>query len=399
MREIRLRADASLDRDVSASLHQDRLELLLVAWMVAGVQTQYQNLRSMLPAGVRTSAIETVPYIEGGRIERLALPPTLRSTLRSTMTLLRPLKGGRIDAVWSQVALPLLPFALTRGALDDVPIFYAIDCTPSLLWGFGGHYAHVTDPNSTKGRLTSACFRLFFKRCAGLLPWSAWAAESMTRDYGVDPGKIHVLAPGIDVEMWRPQLRRAPGARVQLLFVGADFERKGGQLLLDVFRRELRETCELHLVTRAAVEPEPGVHVHGSFQPGAAGLLDLYQRCDALVLPTLADCFSMAALEAMACSLPVVISSVGGIPEIVVDGQTGALIPVGDGTALRRAIKALVADPGLRVRWGRTGRKRVTVCFNAAVQAARTARILAEASVRRPSRRSARRPSFRAPTR
>src|SRR5262249_49338294 len=155
---------------------------------------------------------------------------------------------------------------------------------------------------------------------------------------------------------------------------------KGGQLLLDLFRRELRETCELHLVTRAAIEPEPGVHVHGSFQPGAAGLLDLYQRCDALVLPTLADCFSMAALEARACSLPGVICAVGGIPEIVVDGQTGALIPVGDRAALRRAILALVADPGLRVRWGTTGRRRVTACFNAAVQAATTARILADAS-------------------
>lgn len=399
MREIQVGADASMDPEASTACDNDRLAFLLVAWMVAGVQTQYQNLRSMLPSGVRVSVIETVPYVEGGRIERLALPPTLRGTLRSTMTLLRTLRGGSVDAVWSQVALPLLPFALTRGALDDVPIFYAIDCTPSLLWRFGGHYAHVTDPNSAKGHLTAACLRLFFKRCAGLLPWSAWAAESMTRDYGVDPGKIHVLPPGVDVERWRPGLRSAAGARVQLLFVGADFERKGGQLLLDLFRRELRETCELHLVTRAAIEPEPGVHVHGSFQTGAAGLLDLYQRCDALVLPTLADCFSMAALEAMACGLPVVISSVGGIPEIVVDGQTGALIPVGDRAALGRAILALVGDPGLRVRWGTTGRKRVTACFNAAVQAARTARILAEASRHSLSNRGAGRSGFRAPTR
>jgi glycosyltransferase involved in cell wall biosynthesis len=353
------------------------LELLLVAWMVAGVQTQYHHLRQRLGDGVRVSAVETEPYLEGGRIERLPLPSSVRGTLRSTATLLGTLRGPRPDAVWTQVALPMLPFAVTRGRLRRIPIAYAIDCTPALLWGFGGQYPHVTDPAGPKGRLTAACLRLFYRRCAALLPWSAWAAGSMVRDYGADPERVHVVHPGVDLERWRPVTGRAADGRAQLLFVGGDFERKGGPLLLDVFREHLRDRCELHLVTRADVPSEPGVHVHRGLGPTDPRLLALYQRCDVLVVPTLADCFSMAALEAMACGLPVVTSRVGGIPEIVVDGETGALVPPGDAGALATALRALAGDPDLRRTWGAAGRLRAEARFDAGAQAARTVALLA----------------------
>jgi len=352
------------------------MRLLLVAWMVAGVQTQYEHLRGRLPRDVDVSAVETEPYREGGRIERLPLPSSVRGTLRSTLTLLRTLRGRRPDAVWSQVALPMLPFAVTRGRLQGIPIAYAIDCTPRLLWGFDGHY-HVTDPDSPKGRVTAACLRLFFRRCAALLPWSAWAAESMVRDYGADPARVHVVHPGVDLDRWRPGPPAAGGGPARLLFVGGDFERKGGPGLLDVFRSHLRDRCELHLVTREAVPPEPGVHVHRGLAPTDSRLLELYRRSDVLVVPTLADCFTMAGLEGMACGLPVVTSRVGGIPEAVVDGETGALVAPGDRGALARTLETLAGDPGLRRRWGAAGRRRAEARFDASAQAARTAGILA----------------------
>jgi glycosyltransferase involved in cell wall biosynthesis len=365
------------DAPPAARVETGGLELLLVAWMVAGVQTQYHHLRRRLGDGVRVSAVETEPYVEGGRIERLPLPSSVRGTLRSTATLLGTLRGPRPDAVWTQVALPMLPFAVTRGRLWRIPIAYAIDCTPALLWEFGGEYPHVTDPDSPKGRLTAACLRLFYRRCAALLPWSAWAAESMVRDYGADPERVHVLHPGVDLERWRPAAGRVTAGRVQLLFVGGDFERKGGPLLLDVFREHLRDRCDLHLVTRANVPDEPGVHVYRGLGPTDPRLLALYQRSDVLVVPTLADCFSMAGLEAMACGLPVVTSRVGGIPEIVVDGETGALIAPGDGGALAATLRALAGDPDLRRSWGAAGRLRAEACFDAGTQAARTAALLA----------------------
>lgn len=338
--------------------------------MVAGVQTQFVHLeRELAHAGVKVSASQVQPWVRGGRLERLPLPSRTRGTIRSLLTLRRSL-ADPADAVWSQVALPLLPLMLTKPWLRQAQLFYAIDCTPKLLFDMRDQYAIAADPGSPKGRLTTAAFRMFFRRCAGLLPWSRWAARSMIEDYGADPARVRVVPPGIDTERWKPADMPVQGrARPRLLFVGADFARKGGPLLLDLYRRHLRDVCDLHLVTWGDHISEPGVTVHGSFRPGDTGLLRLFQSADILVVPTLADCFSMAAIEAMSCGLPVITSPVGGIPEIVADGETGYLVPAGDGRWLLESINALLADPELRRGLGQTGREVALRRFSASTQA------------------------------
>lgn len=351
---------------------QRHLHFQLVPWMVAGVQTQFVHLRRELTdAGIQLSVNEVRPWAPGGRIEKLPLPARTRGTLRSLYTLRRAFRHPA-DAVWSQVALPVLPYLLSTGWLRRAPIFFAIDCTPRLLFELGRHYrAMASDPGSFKGRVTTAGYRTFFKRCAGLLPWSHWAARSMIEDYGANPERIHVLPPGIDTNRWKPAERPATiqGGGLRLLFVGADFERKGGPLLLDVYRRHLRAMCTLDMVTKASLGPEPGVTVHTGFGPDDAGLQQLFNCADVLVVPTLADCFSMAAIEAMACGVPVITSSVGGIPEIVLDGETGLLVPPGDGRRLLTAMRELISDVEARRRLGQAAREVAVRRFNASVQA------------------------------
>lgn len=297
---------------------------------------------------------------------------------------LAPLLWERpLDAVWTQMSVQLLPFVLTRAALQRIPVFFAVDSTPTLYASFRGHYAHQTDLASAKGRLSLALHRTFYHRCAALLPWSRWVANSMVNEFGVPPERVHVIHPGVDTDRWRPIDERPASVRPQLIFVGGDFERKGGSLLLDVYRAHLRARCDLHLVTRAAVPEEPGVFVHRDFRPDDERLLRLYQRCDALVLPTLADLFSMASIEAMACGLPVIVSRVGGIPEIVEDGHTGRLIAPGDGAALTSAILSLLDQPERGRTWGAAGRRVAVQHFNTATQAARVARLVEQAVAQR----------------
>jgi glycosyltransferase involved in cell wall biosynthesis len=342
--------------------------------MVAGVQMQFEQMRHA-PGLDGARVIEIHPYRPGGFIERLPLPVSLRGTVRSTVAASGSLPRRGIRAVWTQVALPMLPFVLTR---RRVSVFYAIDCTPVQLHRFGGQYDGVDNPASPQGRLTGACLHLFFRRCTGLLPWSEWAANSMVKDYGASPDKVHVVAPGIDLEQWFP-IPRTQSGLPRLLFVGADFERKGGPLLLDVYRHHLRGHCELHIVTKRLIETEPDVHVYAGLGVGDGRLHELYQTCDALVLPTLADCFSMAALEAMACGLPVIISAVGGIPEIVLDGETGLVVPPGRGDSLLQALRTILTSPDRGRQFGLAGRRRAERLFDARQQAATTLSIMASA--------------------
>jgi len=81
------------------------------------------------------------------------------------------------------------------------------------------------------------------------------------------------------------------------------------------------------------------------------------QSFDLFVVPSFSEAFGVAAVEAAACGLPVIASRVGGLPEVVLDGQTGLLVPPGDVDALAAAMSRLLSDPGLRVRMGQAGRQ------------------------------------------
>ena len=151
----------------------------------------------------------------------------------------------------------------------------------------------------------------------------------------------------------------------RILFVGGDLARKGGDLLLDVFRRHLRGRCALDIVTRDKVEEEEGVRVHRGLVPGSARLLELYRAASAFVLPTRSDCFSIATLEAMAMGLPVIVSAVGGIPEIIERGENGFLIGPGNGGEMRETLELLIADPARAHTMGARGRALVEERFDA----------------------------------
>lgn len=84
---------------------------------------------------------------------------------------------------------------------------------------------------------------------------------------------------------------------------------------------------------------------------------------DVFVLPSAWEAFPLAILEAMTCSLPVVATAVGGVPEAVVDGETGRLVPPGDEQALASALGALLENAELRARQGAAALERVERCF------------------------------------
>jgi glycosyltransferase involved in cell wall biosynthesis len=93
-------------------------------------------------------------------------------------------------------------------------------------------------------------------------------------------------------------------------------------------------------------------------------ITEILARVDILVLPSLQEPFGKIVIEAMAMGKPVIASRVGGVPEIVVDGQTGLLIPPADSEALRQALEQLIPDRKRREQMGLNGRKRVEQYFS-----------------------------------
>ncbi len=93
----------------------------------------------------------------------------------------------------------------------------------------------------------------------------------------------------------------------------------------------------------------------------------LYPALDLFVFPSQAEGLGLVLLDAMAASKPIVASKIAGTTEVVVDGETGILYPVGDVDRLAEAIDRLLRDPQERERMGRSGRMRAEECFDAAV--------------------------------
>jgi glycosyltransferase involved in cell wall biosynthesis len=292
------------------------------------------------------------------------VPVSVRGTLRSVLAT-RPLLSERhLDAVWTQLDLSLLPWLLTAGALRQVPVVYSADSTPRQLRSFGELYGWWGGRARTKAWMRDRLHAAFLRRVTLALPLTEWAARSMREDYGMDPDRVRVLPPAVDTAFWTPgpsTVRAVP----RVLFVGGDFVRKGGDLLLEVFREGFRHRAELDLVTRSPVEPEPGVRVHADIRANDPRLLDLYRQADVLVIPTRADCFSIAGLEALSCGVPVVTCPVGGVAELMQHGREGIFVPVDDHGALTRAMDALLVDPQRRAAMGAAGRRLAVTRYDA----------------------------------
>jgi glycosyltransferase involved in cell wall biosynthesis len=369
------------------------LRIGFAPWLVAGVKTQWEN---MLPTLLTRDDIEPVvapidPYRPGGWLERMpGLPPAVTGNIR-TLASGTPLAAARLDALWTQNLRAAVPRLCARGFWDSVPLVYTADSTAAQQAALGRYYA-VSDNDSLLGRLRNRLDRRLMSRVAIVNPWSDWAAESFRSELDVPPGRIRVLPPGIDLERW-PKLAHAGSERRQfrILFVGGDFARKGGDLLLSVIEQEFLGRCELHLVTRDPVAARPGVVVHHGLSPNDPVLRQLYADSDVFVLPTRADCFSLASLEAMATGLPVITTRVGGIVEIVRDGSTGFLIDVDDSAQLAARLNLLLSDRDRCVAMGHAGRALVERDFDAARNTGALLDMIVEAALEAPRREDDRR--------
>lgn len=335
----------------------------MIAWVGAtwsGVETQFRNVVRAAEDDprVETLALPLEPYRDD-RLERWLgfLPASTRATVREMGGTLPLYLRRDVDVVWSQLTLPILPWLLSVRTWRHTPVVYSTDATLKQLNDFGPLYGHWGGRTRSRFAVRNAVERWLLRRMTLITPWSEWAARSMREDYGIPSERVRVLPPGIDLDFWRPW--RPPAAFKGLpraLFVGGDFERKGGDLLLDVFRRRFRGRLELDLVTRDGVPQEPGVRVHAGLPPNDPRLLALYQGADFLALPTRADCFSMAGMEALACGLPVVLGRTGGAAEVLEDGVHGYYVQPGDPEELAAALERLVSHPSLRRRMGHAAR-------------------------------------------
>jgi starch synthase len=320
--------------------------------------------------------------------------------------------GGPASAALGTMSVDLLMAAGVAGA----------DLVHSHTWyaNLGGHLAkllhgipHVVTSHSLEpmrpwkaeqlgGGYALSCFceRTALEGADAVVAVSASARADLLRVYpAVDPERVGVVHNGVDTDVYRPD----PGIdvlerlgidpdRPLVFFVGRITRQKGIDLLLDAAPL-LDPAAQLVLAAAAPDTPEMGaevarrIHQLQGMRTGVIWVeealpdphkVQLLSHARAFVCPSVYEPFGLVNLEAMACGAPVVASAVGGIPEVVVDGETGWLVPYdpedrdGFAAALAARIDRLVADRDLAARFGEAGRARVLEHFGWDAVARRT---------------------------
>jgi glycosyltransferase involved in cell wall biosynthesis len=345
---------------------------------VLGHVSHYRTLRAILDAEPEiTPRWVEVTYEGDGRLERLAaVPAAVRSTMRGFLQVRDGLGSGALDAVLFHTQKPAV---FQWDVMARTPTVLSLDVTPRQYDDLGVYYDHIADDDNAAARLKHWLNKRTFALARFIVVWSNWVKQSLVTDYGVPAERVRVIPPGVDMNAWSAPARRRP-TLPRVLFVGGDFERKGGPLLLDWFRRDGRGRCELDIVTRADVVPEPGVRVHRGIVGNSPEARQLFYDADIFTLPSLGECFGIASVEAMAAGLPVVATRVGGAADIVEDGQTGYLIGADDPAALGAALDRLVSDQDLRATMGAHGRRKAEHAFDGAANARALVRCLHDAA-------------------
>jgi glycosyltransferase involved in cell wall biosynthesis len=286
-----------------------------------------------------------------GPIERI--PPISRNVsllmslrARSILARMRP----RPDALFFFTQTTSL---LSVGWMRQIPTVIATDATPKNFDEIAQGYGHSVGPGWAEA-IKSQLVRRSLMAADAIVPWSEWARHSVIDDYGIPESRTRIIRPGVDLAALSPDRARS-SEETRFLFVGADFERKGGPLLLDALR-SLRSRWHLDVVTKSPLDASPQISVHRNLKPNTPELYALFAAADVFVFPTMADCFPWVVIEAMAAGLPVIATKVGAIAEAVQDGKTGILLRAGDVANLRESLAWIAEHPAERSRMGELGR-------------------------------------------
>jgi glycosyltransferase involved in cell wall biosynthesis len=241
-------------------------------------------------------------------------------------------------------------------------------------------FHHVVVPLAWREKLKERLAVSAASRSAGVVFVSRSSLESFARAYGGQRRNWCVVENAVDLGVFRTESATMPadlmvpaGAPV-VTMVGALRIRKGQATALRAWPAVLRRFPQARLllvgdgIERDALQArvgELGLSEHVIFAGTRTDVSRIIRASSLVILPSEHEALPTTLIEAAACGRPVVASDIDGIPEVVVDGETGLLVPVGDEVALSDRVTALLDDEPRRLRMGERARARAEERFSA----------------------------------
>jgi len=172
----------------------------------------------------------------------------------------------------------------------------------------------------------------YYANCSGIFVMGKWLKKYMIEEMGINKDKIYYVGAGYDIDLkkYNPSKRQSN----KLLFVGVDFERKAGPLVIEAFKilkKKYQNNAELYIVGPKKLklkEDCEGIHFVGNV-PGDK-ITEYYNRCDVLCMPSYLEPFGKVFVEALAYGMPVIARNTFAAPDFISNGENGFLITKDD---------------------------------------------------------------------
>jgi len=271
---------------------------------------------------------------------------------------------------YAGVPCDVIYFPWNSAAIDYLPLF---EIDRPVVVSCRGSQVNVAphDPRrSVRENLPVTFRKASFVHCVSR------AIEAEAGRYGLDPKKSRVIQTGVDPAFFSPEDAREPSDRIRIVTTGRLDWNKG----LTYGLQSIRGLVDAGVPVMFSIIGDgpdrqrilfaiddlglrDSVRLLGRLAPVA--VRDELRRSDIFILPSLTEGLSNAAVEAMGCGVPVVLTDVGGAREAVADGVEGFVVPLWDPPAMTEAVRNLARDPQLRLRMGRAARERVLRDFTA----------------------------------
>lgn len=234
------------------------------------------------------------------------------------------------DLLFSPLSSSAL-YALTT----DIPIIYLSDATFARMVNY--YFFNLGKWSIKQGNLIEQKAQ---NMSSQIIVSSKWAFDSVLNDYHQPASKVHVIEFGANIDskdIIKKEFKY--NGHLDLLFLGVDWERKGGQIAVDAckYLNEQGMDATLHIVgirnLDKKIQSLPYVVDHGFLNKNNPAqyneLVEIIKLCHCLLLPTIAECSAIAFCEASANGLPIFSHVTGGVANYVIDGKNGYLLPLG----------------------------------------------------------------------
>ncbi|HHV64158.1 MAG TPA: glycosyltransferase family 4 protein [Peptococcaceae bacterium] len=190
-----------------------------------------------------------------------------------------------------------------------------------------------------------------YENCRGLFTMSQWVKDIVVNNTGISADKVHVVGGGINLDV--SQITKEKKENNKILFVGKDFYRKGGDLVVKAFQRLKKEMPEAELYIAGPTEKPREIDTapEGIYFLGLLSYDEVakyFNMCDIFCMPSRFEAFGLVVIEALVYGLPCIVNNDFAMREIICDGENGYVLYDDDLDSLKDKMKMLLHNDKIK---------------------------------------------------